>query len=238
MPTKIPHRTVRAYLGWSGLAFRLVHLYMKWLYFSLFDHHITNSHYTADELPPVSIGHPIQRGVWVRPMGVDCRGLSPALRCSAARQSLLKRVAASDTAVLLLYVGRLVPEKNLALLIDAIAALKNQREREWRLMIVGEGNWTGAVFITWRSLSPWMRTLARTRPRPSRISADLRQLRCLSPSESPRAIRYCSLGGDGVRVTVSRTQSRRSSLLCHTSERMDRSAQGRGICPGGAGSGS
>lgn len=130
---------VRAYLGWSGLAQRLVQFYMKWLYFSLFDHHIANSHYTVDELRPASIGHPIRRGVWVQPMGVDCRGLSPTLRCSLARQGLLNRVSASNTAVLLLYVGRLVPEKNLELLIDTATSLSNHSDREWRLVIAGDG---------------------------------------------------------------------------------------------------
>ena len=128
---------VRAYMGWNAVSPYLVHFYMKWLYFSLFDHHIANSYYTADELRPVSIGHPIGRGVWVRPMGVDFRGLSPRLRSASTRQSLLDRISAPDNAVLLLYVGRLVPEKNLDLLIDTVAVLGNQRE--WRLILVGDG---------------------------------------------------------------------------------------------------
>src|SRR5262249_50269546 len=52
---------VRAYLGWSRLAFSLVRFYMKWLYFSLFDHHIVNSRYTSEELREVSQGHQIRR---------------------------------------------------------------------------------------------------------------------------------------------------------------------------------
>ena len=130
---------VRAYLGWNQLAPRVVSFYMKWLYFCLHDHHIANSAYTAEELRPASIGHPIRRGVWVRPMGVDCRGLSPARRSASFRGELQKRARGNDRTRLLLYVGRLVPEKNLALLLDTLAFLGEQHEREWRLILAGDG---------------------------------------------------------------------------------------------------
>jgi len=130
---------VGAYLGWNPLAQGLVRFYMKWLYFSLFDHHIANSHYTAEELRPASCGHPIRRGVWVRPMGVDCSGLSPSHRTQQARRALCERVNAVDNSALLLYVGRLVPEKNLRLLTETLSKLHAQSERDWRLIVVGDG---------------------------------------------------------------------------------------------------
>jgi len=130
---------VRAYLGWSRLAHGLVRFYMKWLYFSLFDHHIANSHYTAEELRPASCGHPIRRGVWIRPMGVDCHGLSPSHRSSACRRALCERVGVSENSVLLLYVGRLAPEKNLRLLTGTMSELHAQSERDWRMIVVGDG---------------------------------------------------------------------------------------------------
>ncbi len=130
---------VRAYLGWNRFAPGLVRFYMKWLYFSLFDHHIVNSHYTAEELRPAACGHPIRRGVWIRPMGVDCRGLSPSHRSSAARRALCEQIGATENSVLLLYVGRLVPEKNLRLLTETVSELQAQSERDWRLIVVGDG---------------------------------------------------------------------------------------------------
>jgi alpha-1,6-mannosyltransferase len=130
---------VRAYLGWNPFAPGLVRFYMKWLYFSLFDHHIANSHYTAEELRPASCGHPIRRGVWIRPMGVDCRGLSPSHRSPAFRRALCKRASASEKSALLLYVGRLVPEKNLRLLTETLSQLHAQSQRDWRLIVVGDG---------------------------------------------------------------------------------------------------
>ena len=130
---------VTAYLGWNPLAPGLVRFYMKWLYFSLCDHHIANSHYTAEELRPASCGHPIRRGVWIRPMGVDCRGLSPSQRSPAVRRALCQRVGAAEDSALLLYVGRLVPEKNLRLLTETLSELHAQSERDWRLIVVGDG---------------------------------------------------------------------------------------------------
>ncbi len=130
---------VRAYLGWNSLAQPLVKFYMKWLYFAHFDHHIANSQYTAEELRPASIGHPIRRGVWIRPMGVDVRELSPAHRSSLARRDLLQRARAGAEAALLLYVGRLVPEKNLGLLLDTLETLQARNGRDWRLVLVGDG---------------------------------------------------------------------------------------------------
>jgi alpha-1,6-mannosyltransferase len=130
---------VRAYLGWNWFGRRLVPFYMKWLYFSLFDHHIANSEYTAAELRTASAGHPIRRGVWIRPMGVETRELSPAHRSSLARHHLRQTIGASAEARLLLYVGRLVPEKNLGLLLATLETLRKDLSHDWRLILVGDG---------------------------------------------------------------------------------------------------
>src|SRR5262249_52633155 len=124
---------VRAYLGWSSLARPLVRFYMKWLYFSLFDHHVVNSEYTAEELRVAAVGHALRRGVWIRPMGVDFRDLSPEHRSSVARLGLLRRIGAGSDAALLLYVGRLAPEKNLCLLLDTLEKLQSDVRHDWRL---------------------------------------------------------------------------------------------------------
>jgi len=130
---------VRAYLGWSRPAQALVRFYMKWLYFALFDHHITNSEYTAQELRAVSHGHPIRRGVWIRPMGVDIHELSPRHRSSLSRYELLQQVHASHNSVLMLYVGRLAAEKNISLLIDTLEQVSHDATRDWHLIVVGDG---------------------------------------------------------------------------------------------------
>lgn len=130
---------VRAYLRWNAFMRTLTKFYMKWLYFPLFDHHIANSGYTADELRMASSGHLVRRGVWIRAMGVDSHDFSPAHRSTVTRHQLLQRIGASADSKLLLYVGRLVPEKNLGLLLDTLVELRNRSASEWRLVVVGDG---------------------------------------------------------------------------------------------------
>ena len=129
---------VRAYFRSLPFASAFASAYMKWLYFPFFDHHIANSEYTAAELRAVSNGHLVSRGTWIRPMGVDLDHLSPMRRRPEHRRRLLQNFGIED-AVLLLYAGRLVPEKNLALLFEAFARLAKNGRRDYRLLIVGDG---------------------------------------------------------------------------------------------------
>jgi glycosyltransferase involved in cell wall biosynthesis len=114
-------------------------LYMKWLYFPFFDHHVANSQYTAAELRSAAQGHWVERGTWVRHMGVDLEHFSPARRAKTQRRRLLEYFGVSDESVLLLYVGRLVPEKNLSLLFDLLLYLVRKSQRDFRLLVVGDG---------------------------------------------------------------------------------------------------
>jgi alpha-1,6-mannosyltransferase len=113
-----------AWVSDSPAAARFCRLYMKWLYFPMFDHHIAFSEHTAEELIRASSGHKVRRGIWVTPMGVDC-----------GRFSVPRRPA--DSAVTrLLYAGRLSPEKNVFLLLDM---MKRLNPREYSLTIAGDG---------------------------------------------------------------------------------------------------
>jgi len=129
----------RTYIGNAPFAEFFCSAYMRWLYFPFFDHHIANSQYTAAELHSVSKGHLIARGTWVRHMGVDLRHFSPQRRSSEMRRQLLNKFGAPDESALLLYVGRLVPEKNLSLLFGLLAHLKENSRRDFRLLVAGEG---------------------------------------------------------------------------------------------------
>lgn len=113
---------LRIYLSRSPLGTAFARWYMKWIYFGFFDHHITNSEHVANELRLASRGHVRQRGIWVRPPGVDLSQFQPA----PANQSPPKIV---------LYIGRLSPEKNLDLLIDSFALLPH----DFTLQIAGDG---------------------------------------------------------------------------------------------------
>jgi len=132
-------RNIAAYLHQPAWGARFSAAYMRYLYFPFFDHHITVSEHTADELRTAAgAGHMVERGVWVRPMGVDFQGFSPAKATPEARAELRARVGADERSILLLYVGRLAPEKNLKILIEMMGQLDGS-ELDWRLVLVGDG---------------------------------------------------------------------------------------------------
>jgi alpha-1,6-mannosyltransferase len=114
-----------AYLGGGPAARAFCRWYMKWIYFPQCDHHIANSAATAGELQEASRGHKVERGVWIRPMGVDFDRFAQPERYWDAPEG----------AFTLVYAGRLAPEKNLGLLFDTLALLPDR----FRLLLAGEG---------------------------------------------------------------------------------------------------
>ena len=129
----------RTYVGSFPLSQQFCAFYMRWLYFPFFDHHIANSEYTADELRRAARGQIISRGTWIRHMGVDLTHMSPARKSPDLRRRLLGRFSAGDDAILLLYAGRLVPEKNLQLLFELLDYLVTHEHLNARLLIAGDG---------------------------------------------------------------------------------------------------
>jgi alpha-1,6-mannosyltransferase len=125
-----------AYLTGSRMGERFCRWYMKWIYFPMFDHHIAVSEHTAAELLPASRGRKVRRGVWVLPMGVDTARFTPDKRTPGNRARLLNRIGADNGATVLLYAGRLAPEKNLSLLIETMEQL---RQENYRLVVAGNG---------------------------------------------------------------------------------------------------
>jgi alpha-1,6-mannosyltransferase len=111
---------------------------MHWIYFPFFDHHIAVSRHTADELVAASTGHAVGRDIWIRHMGVDIHGFSPNRRSTATREWLRHRAGAGYDTKLLLYAGRVAPEKNLSLLIDVVRNLTN-RSLDCCLILAGDG---------------------------------------------------------------------------------------------------
>jgi alpha-1,6-mannosyltransferase len=127
---------VAAYVGSSLLHRWFCRWYMHWMYFPFFDHHAAVSEHAAVELLAASRSHRVERGIWVRPMGVDVARFSPCRRSAAMRQHLLQQASAGPGSILLLYAGRLAPEKNLPLLIEMMHVLGRD---DYRLIIVGDG---------------------------------------------------------------------------------------------------
>ncbi|HYP13209.1 MAG TPA: glycosyltransferase [Bryobacteraceae bacterium] len=120
-------------LGTSGQLF--AKLYMRFAYFPLFDWHVANSEYTADELFPASVGHRLYRELRVLPMGVDCEVFHPVHRTEEGRCASLRTLDLPCDRKLLIYAGRLSREKNLDLLVGTVRNLPP----DYTLVVAGEG---------------------------------------------------------------------------------------------------
>lgn len=125
-----------AYITRSDLGQSFCRWYMKSIYFPMFDHHIAVSEHTASELIEASHGHKVDRGIWIAPMGVDC-GLFHQGRSSAeGRRGLTRRLGIGKHAAILVYAGRLAPEKNVELLLEVMRLLPQDG---YQLAIAGAG---------------------------------------------------------------------------------------------------
>ncbi|AMW79808.1 glycosyl transferase [Acinetobacter sp. TGL-Y2] len=67
--------------------------------------------------------------------GVDVEKFSPVFKSSAQR----RKWGACENTTVMLYVGRISPEKEIQLLIDTYISMRREPERKLKLVIVGEG---------------------------------------------------------------------------------------------------
>jgi alpha-1,6-mannosyltransferase len=143
---------VSAYISERPIAKSLANWYLKKMYVTRFDCHISNSEYTAGELVQALANRP-EIQVHVRPMGVDCSSFSPARRAASAREALLSRLAIAPAGTksprLLLYAGRISPEKNIEVLVDMIEILAADESAQYHVLFAGDG-----------PRAPWLKSIA------------------------------------------------------------------------------
>jgi alpha-1,6-mannosyltransferase len=131
---------VRAWLGGGRVTLAASRAFLRHVYLPLCDAHIANSDYTADEMRALlptddSRRYPVS-AVRVGPMGVDVQGLGPDHRSDALRSQWLEG-AFPGTAVIV-YAGRLSPEKHVLRLVEMLAVLR-ERGVAARLVVCGDG---------------------------------------------------------------------------------------------------
>jgi alpha-1,6-mannosyltransferase len=136
---------VRAYLGGGTVTRTASRAFLRRAYLPLFDAHIANSTYTAEELTDVIDRYaPVDERlrqlptIRIGPMGVALDEFSPARRLEHLRDSLLGRTGGGTDARLIVYAGRLSPEKHVRWLpemLDRLAGLGI----DGRLVICGDG---------------------------------------------------------------------------------------------------
>lgn len=126
-----------------------------------FDFHIANSPYTAEEFKQAvkkeyeparslwlmnkawkifrSPRIPIEERMFVCPRGVDAEQFSPDKRSDSARKALVEKAGIPEDSVILLYAGRISPEKNIGLLVEIMKVLAEDTSKDYRLIIAGDG---------------------------------------------------------------------------------------------------
>lgn len=128
-----------AYVAGGVMARAFTRWYIRHIYGPPFDVHLANSVYTAAELRAAL--HDRTPGfVELCPTGVDASAFGPAHRSPALRARLLTQLGLGADGRLLLYAGRLSPEKGLPLLLESVSRLLDRRAGERAgLIVAGAG---------------------------------------------------------------------------------------------------
>lgn len=126
-----------------------------------FDYHIANSGYTAEEFykstekaenlrrsdwffnwcwrffksPRV----PFEERIFVCPRGVNAVQFSPTRKSDAVKKAMRERAGIPENSTVLLYAGRISPEKNIELLLPMMEILAQDSTKDFRLLVAGAG---------------------------------------------------------------------------------------------------
>ena len=150
-----------SFLSNGKLAQWFARRYMGNYLFPSFDFHVTNSTYTAEEFylstqkknnprrrewftnwcwrALRSSRVPIEERIRICPTGVDAERFSPERKSEKVRQEMIEKAGVPKDAVIILYAGRISPEKNVGLLLDFMKILAGETERDYRLLVAGAG---------------------------------------------------------------------------------------------------
>lgn len=122
-----------------------------------FDYHVANSAYTAEEFYESLRGKKsngflnwswrffkaprvaTEERVFVCPRGVDSSMFTPDRKSDDVRREMRDRAGVPEDSIVLLYAGRISPEKNIGLLVDLMKILSKDSQHDYRLLIAGAG---------------------------------------------------------------------------------------------------
>jgi glycosyltransferase involved in cell wall biosynthesis len=128
---------------------------------AVFDFHIANSVYTAQEFynaykkaenrsrsdwffnkswqffkaPRI----PVEERIYVCPRGVNSEMFTPERKSEAVKKEIRERVGIPANSIVLLYAGRISPEKNIGLLVEMMRVLAKDSHKDYRLLVAGAG---------------------------------------------------------------------------------------------------
>ncbi|REJ77689.1 MAG: glycosyltransferase family 1 protein [Acidobacteria bacterium] len=129
--------------------------------FPSFDYHIANSPYTAEEFrrsvmketnrrrPDWFLNFcwrffrsslaPVDDRIFICPRGVDADQFSEERKSPEIRKAMIEKAGIPKDSIVLLYAGRISPEKNIGLLAETMKLLSKDEESDFRLLVAGAG---------------------------------------------------------------------------------------------------
>lgn len=129
--------------------------------FPLFDYHIANSPYTAEEFYQSvrksenskrsdwflnkcwqlfkASRAPWEERIYVCPRGVNNEMFNPRRRSDKVKKEMRERAGIPQDSIILLYAGRISPEKNIGLLVETMEILAKDPQKDFRLLVAGAG---------------------------------------------------------------------------------------------------
>ena len=152
---------VASFISNGGLPRWFARRYMGNYLFPSYDFHVTNSVYTAEEFDLStrrehnprrqewftdfcwkalrSARVPIEERIRICPSGVDADHFSPDRKSEKVRRAMIEKAAIPENAVIILYAGRISPEKNVGLLLEFMKILARDTQMDYRLLVAGAG---------------------------------------------------------------------------------------------------
>jgi glycosyltransferase involved in cell wall biosynthesis len=152
---------IASYISSRKIANRFARRFMSNFNFPMFDFYTANSNYTAGEIFDSIYANrnlnrsekfyefclkffnaaklPIEERIFINHCGVDTEVFTHKRKADFKRKSILEKLKIPDSAKILLYAGRLSPEKNVQILPEIMSLLENDKTRDFRLIIAGSG---------------------------------------------------------------------------------------------------
>ncbi|MBX7174078.1 MAG: glycosyltransferase family 4 protein [Pyrinomonadaceae bacterium] len=148
---------LRAYVTKSNFGKWFSQKFISYYNFLLYDFHIANSEYTASEFAESLNAN--QKGcfldfcrkffraskiaeterVFVCPCGVNFEYFAQDRKSDAVKKGMRQKAGIPPDSIVLLYAGRISPEKNIGLLLDLMKVLAQDERRDFRLLVAGGG---------------------------------------------------------------------------------------------------
>jgi glycosyltransferase involved in cell wall biosynthesis len=157
---------IASYISSGKIGKRFARRFMSNFNFPMFDFYTANSNYTAGEIFDSIYANrnqnrserffefclkffnaaklPIEDRIFINQCGVDTETFTHKRKNEFKRKSLLAELNIPVSCKVLLYAGRVSPEKNVKILPEIMSLLENDKTKEFRLVIAGDGptkNW-------------------------------------------------------------------------------------------------